>query len=372
MKGHIREIGPGRYQVMFDIPPDPVTGRRRQRSRVVRGTRKEAEAALADLIAEVEAMAWIDDGSMTVAGFAEMWLEARRHQLEPTTLDGYRQKAAHLVANLGHRKLKAVTGGVLSALYGRLLDKGLSGQSVLHVHRVAHKMFTDAVRWGYLRANPADGADPPRARPAERPTWDRDTARRFLEAVEGHRWEVAWWLALGAGLRRSEVCGLTKPHVLYAEQVLEVRRTLVVVEGRDVWSGPKTEKSRRDVAIDAAVVAKLRENQRRHAELQLADPGNWANSEDTVVAWEDGRRVHPDRLSAEHRRMVRRLGFPPIAFHDLRHTYATLAREAGVEAKVVSEMLGHSSVLITLDRYTHKVAALHREAAAAIAGLLAT
>lgn len=372
MRGHIRQVGDGRWQIIFDITPDPVTGRRRQRSRTIRGTRLQAERLRDELV--VESDTWIDDGSMTVGTLIEMWLEARRAQnLEPTTLDGYRQKLAHLERHLGHRKLKALTGGVLTAFYGRLKEAGLGGQSVLHVHRVTHKMLADATRWGYLRSNPAAAADPPRAEPDERPTWAAETASRFLTGVASHRFSVAWWLALGAGLRRGEICGLCWSHVDLDDGVISVRKTLVVAGGHDVWSTPKTQRSRREVAIDEGVTRVLRAERRRQLELRMADPTSWAASEDTVVCWQDGRRVHPDRLSHAHVREVRRAGIEPyVAFHDLRHSFATLALAAGVEAKVVSEMLGHASVQLTLDRYTHRVPELHRRAAAAIGRMLAT
>jgi integrase len=371
LRGHIRQVGDDRYQVLFDISPDPVTGKRRQRSRTVRGSRARAEAVLAELIAEVEAEGWIDDGSMTVGALAEMWLAARASRLEPTTLDGYRQKLAHVIRHIGHRKIKTVTGGVLSAMYGRLEDEGLSGQSALHVHRVTHKMLADATRWGYLRANPAAAAEPPVSRTAERQTWTAAQSQRLLAAVAGHRWRSAWWLALAGGLRRAEVCGLTWDHVDLEEGTILIRKTLVVVEGRDQWSTPKTPRSRRIVAIDAPLVPALREERLRQLELRMADPASWSRSEGTVICWEDGRRVHPDRLTKAHKREVVRIGLEPyIAFHDLRHTHATLALAAGTPANVVKERLGHASVQLTLDRYTHRVDELHREAAAAVGRML--
>lgn len=372
MKGHIRKVGEGRWQVMFDIAPDPITGKRRQRSRTVKGPRSQAEALLRELVAEVEAEGWIDDGSMTVASLVEMWLQARKAQnLEPTTLDGYRQKLAHLTKHVGHRKLRSLNGGILTALYGRLSDEGLSGQSVLHVHRVTHKMLADATRWGYLRSNPAAAADPPRTDTSERPTWSAETAATFLHGVQGHRFHVAWWLALGAGLRRAEVCGLTWSHVDFDNQVLLIRKTLVVVRGHDEWSTPKTQRSRRVVAIDDAVTRVLRDERKRQLELRMADPGSWGSSEDTVLCWDDGRRVHPDRLTHAHVRAARGIE-PYVAFHDLRHTHATLAAAAGVAPNVIKERLGHASVQLTLDRYTHRVDELHREAAAAVGRMLAT
>ena len=374
MKGHIRPAGDGRWQLTFDIAPDPVTGLRRRRSRTVRGTRKAAEAQLRELIAEVEGSGWVDDGSMKVGELVEMWLQARRAQnLQPTTLDGYAQKLTHVARHLGQRRLRSLTGGVLTAFYGRLSDDGLSGQSILHVHRVTHKMLADATRWGYLRSNPAAAADPPRADTAERPTWTALQSQTFLEAIRSHQLRAAWWLALGAGLRRAEVCGLTWDHVDLDEGVLLIRKTLVVVGGHDQWSTPKTTRSRRAVAIDEAVTRVLREERKRQLENRMADPASWARSEGTVVAWPDGRRVHPDRMSKAHTREARRAGMDPyIGFHDLRHTYATLALAAGVPANVVKELLGHSSVQLTLDRYTHKVDDLHREAAAAVGRMLAT
>jgi integrase len=168
------------------------------------------------------------------------------------------------------------------------------------------------------------------------------------------------------------VAGLKWAHVDLDEKVIAVRETLVVVAGRDMWSDPKTARSRRLIAIDDGLLQVLRDERLRQLELQMRDPAGW-RGEGTVVCGDVGERVHPGRLSAAHLKIAKAAGFEPyITFHDLRHTHATLALAAGTPANVVKERLGHASVQLTLDRYTHRVDELHREAAAAVGRMLAT
>jgi integrase len=150
---------------------------------------------------------------------------------------------------------------------------------------------------------------------------------------------------------------------------LAITRALVPAKGGPELTEPKTASGRRNVALDPGTVAALREHRKRQLEERLA----WGSAYRDcgfVFCREDGPPVWPADFSAAFKRHVKAAGLPVIRLHDLRHTHATLALEAGVHPKVVSERLGHASVGITLDTYSHAIAALQEDAAAKVAALL--
>lgn len=370
MAGHVQQVGDdGKWRVWWDVTPDPVTGRRRRRTVTVYGARAAAEAELAARVADVDAGVVDADGRTTVRSFAALWLEARRVQVRATTLAGYEAKVAHTVRFVGHRPMGKITGGVLTAMYGRLLDEGLSSRSVRHVHMVTRRMFADACRWGYLKVNPADVADVPAVSSPEMATWTAPQVAKFLAETRRSRWWPVWLLAATTGMRRGEICGLRWQDVDLDAGVLHVRQTVVTVNGQARRSTPKTAAGRRKIALDPATVAHLRKLKTRQLEERLAMGSDWAG-EDLVVCWPDGALVNPNIVTRSFVRAARLAGLPRIRFHDLRHTWATLALEAGIPDKVVADRLGHSSVVVTLDTYTHVPDQTARTAAERVAGML--
>lgn len=370
MTGHIRERGNGRWQILFDIAPDPVTGRRRQRSRTITGTRADAEAELERILDELDAGTWADDGTIRLGAFVDMWLEARRHQIEDTTWHGYRQKLGYLTRAMGHRRLAQVTGGSLAALYSRLQDDGLGASSVHQLHRITKRLFSDAVRWGYLRANPVERADPPKVIRPEMEVWSAADLSAFLDAARDDPYWAAWLVAAMTGMRRGEVAGLRWRSVSLDDATLEVRTVHKSIGGRLVVAEhPKTSTSRRRITLDSATVTELAviRGARTVAALDGSDP---VVTSPRRSGPDDPGLVNPDVLSKSFVRLVGRLGLPPISLHGLRHTHATLLMAAGESPKVVQERLGHARASMTIDIYTHTAGEQHRAAADRFAGLL--
>lgn len=365
---HIRQIDERRWKIWFDTTPDPVTGRRRQRTRTIRGTREDAEKELERITVELGEGMWVDDGSMRLAEFLELFREARGRQKNwaPGTVMFYEQKHAHAVKVMGHRKLSQITGGALTIFYGRLADKGLSQTSIAHVHASLRSAFNAAVKWGYLRQNPCDRADAPTQARTEQSTWTADQLRTFLDAAADTRWLVPFMLLATTGMRRSEVAGLRWAAVDLKRESLIVREALTSTAGHLEFGPPKTRKSIRSVALDPDTVALLAAHRRKQITERMALDGTFEEN-DLVVAWEDGRPVNPEILTKNFRRISSQLDLPRIRLHDLRHTWATLALTEGIAMRVVSERLGHASFKITADTYTHVVEDVDRDAAARVA-----
>ena len=196
-----------------------------------------------------------------------------------------------------------------------------------------------------------------------------------LDATRGTREHALWHLLATTGLRRGEALGLGWANVDLDAARITIVRTLIDIhdtdDDRPVWSDPKTAAGRRSVALDPGTVAVLRAHKAVRAQdrLIIGTTGN-ADVDDLVFTRADGRPYHPERLTRMFKSAVRATGSPSIRLHDLRHTWATLALQAGIPAKIVQDRLGHSTVAITLNVYSHVTAKLQVEAADAVAALI--
>jgi integrase len=200
--------------------------------------------------------------------------------------------------------------------------------------------------------------------------WTSAQARAFLAGVKGDSLEPFWRLALATGMRRGELLGLKWGDIDSPKARVAVRRAIAVIDGVPIESEPKTRRGRRTIPIDETSLAVLKQQRVRDLERALL-LGRRLSDEDYVFSTADGGPLNPDAVSKRFRRLARAADLPLIRLHDLRHTHATLALEAGIHPKVVSERLGHGSVAITLDTYSHAVPSLESEAAERIEELLA-
>lgn len=340
-------------------------------------TRREAEAALTEALERVRTGTWADPGRQTVGEYLEDWLTAVRPSLRSSTATSYEHTLRKwVIPRLGHLRLGALSSAKLSALYGELLRSGrhdrrggLSARSVAYTHRIVTHALKDAVSWGLLARNPATHVDPPRVGRPEMQVWTQKEVQRFLVSVADDRLYALWAVLLATGLRRGEALGLRWDDVDLDRRRLSIQRAVTVVDYEIVVSEPKTARGRRSVSIDPTTAAVLVAHRKRQLEDRLAWGPAWQDS-GYVFTTEDGRVLHPQRVTQVFKRLASEVGLPPIRLHGLRHTAATLALTVGIHPKVVSERLGHATVGITLDTYSHVGEGLQEEAASRVAGLI--
>jgi integrase len=215
-----------------------------------------------------------------------------------------------------------------------------------------------AVRWQILEHNPAKAAQPPRSARPEPVVVDAALAARIVAALSGA--SVPAILALSTGMRRGEILGLRWADLAADLSQAQVRRTLVATGRGLQFAEPKTRRSRRAVALPAIARAPL-QHQRTDQDRRRGEAKHWSDL-DLVIDRGDGEPVNPDTLSSRWRQFLARSGLPHVRFHDLRHAYATLVLLKGVHPKVVSERLGHASVGITLDLYSHVLPSMQQDA----------
>ena len=294
---------------------------------------------------------------MTLRTWSAQWLESKKEAVRPSSwvsMEGALRR--HLLPQLGDVQLRHLTRALIVGAYARM---GISPKTTHNAHLVLHRCLADAVEERLILRNPADRAHtlPRDARPEMR-TWTREEVRRFLAHARGDSFAAMWRLFVTTGMRRGEVLALRREDIDLDGGFLMVRRSLV--RGLNGWTTnpPKTAKSRRRVDLDPATVAALR----RHILAQAVVGIDGCLFADAV-----GRSLDPDGVSGRFERLLRDSGLPRIRLHDLRHTAATLMLAAGVNPKVVSERLGHASVVITLDTYSHVLPSLQADAAAALA-----
>ncbi len=380
MRGSVVRRGKS-YNVVLDLDRDPQTGKRRQKWHAGYSTKREAQAALADLIGSVNHGVYVHKSKQTVSEFSSEWLAAIAPTVRPATLYSYaRNLRLHLLSYIGSAPLAAIDAGTLNGLYARLLANGrktaegggLSPRSVRYVHTIGHRMFKDAVKWGRLARNPADAADPPKGTSSGQPdmvTWAAGELGTFLDGVADDRLYAAYLLMATTGMRRGEGLGLRWSDLNFDQGRAAIRQTVIAVHHEVSFGTPKTAKGRRTVTLDAVTISALREHRKRQNAERLLIGSGWRDN-DLVFCRVDGEPLHPERFSRSFAERVRQLGLPKIRLHDLRHGWATMALAAGVHPKVVQERLGHASISITLDTYSHVSPALHGEAAETVAALV--
>ena len=228
-----------------------------------------------------------------------------------------------------------------------------------------HKALQTAIKWGLLNRNVADGVDVPRARDNnEMQTWDDFEIRHFLEAIKDSQYFALFHTALFTGMRRNELLGLKTSDIDFLFSQVSVSRSIHhLKDGSYVLTDPKSKKSKRTIALSPDAIHVLREHCERQEAIR-ADIGKPLTDNDLVFSHPDGKPLRPNTVSRAWTMLAAKAGVKVIRFHDARHTHASLMLKAGIHPKVVQERLGHASIQITLDTYSHVARGLQEAAAA--------
>jgi integrase len=306
---------------------------------------------------------------MSVAMYMQQWLgDYARPSTAPRTFERYAEIVSHhITPALGAVPLVQLRPAHLVAAERRWQESGLSASTVVKIHRLIRQALHHAVRWQLLAVNPADAVTPPRVERREMSVLAPDEASALLTQARGTEFGAAITTALYSGLRLGELRGLRWHDLDLDSGRLSVQQTLQKVPGGGVVGRqPKTHRSRRSVSLPAVLVGVLRDHRRSQVEARLVAGDAWEDG-DLVFTNGLGRPISETRLRRAFWRLLREAGLPRIRLHDLRHTMATLMLAAGEHPKVVSERLGHSTVGITLDTYSHVLPGLQAAAAERLA-----
>jgi integrase len=351
--------------------------RRRQRSRSFR-TLREAERWVRDQLNDLQDGSYIEPSREKLGTYLQEWLAAIRPNIRPSAWASFESHVRiYLVPQLGHLQVQQLTATDVDLMTARLLSaegrgnrRPLSPTTVRRILATLNSAMNYAVRKRKLDRNPVTAADRPRAARIEMKTWTADELGRFLEGAREHRLAPLFTVLATTGLRRGEALGLRWSDVDLDEGRLAVRQTLLAVNNHVEFGEPKTHRSRRTVDLDAGTVAVLKAHRKAQLEERAKAGLGRPRADGLIFTDEQGEPLHPNVVSRTFGRLVREEQLPVIRLHDLRHTHATLSLQAGVHVKIVSERLGHSSVTITLDTYSHAIPGLQRDAAEKVAALI--
>jgi len=313
------------------------------------------------------------DERLTVAAFLTDWLARIKARVRASTHKRYGEQLAHIIKALGRVRLVKLTPAQIEGVHAHLLASGLSGTSVAHINTVLNGAMKDAVRKRILAINPCEAVTAPRASTEEIRPLDGDQANSFLLAARGERFEALFILALRTGMRRGELCALKWQDVNLERGTLLVRASLRAMKGGGYeFTPPKTKAGRRTIALKPAVVEALKSHRARQNEERLF----------LGPAWQENGLVFPSTIGTPQdsqnlsriafKRVLDKAGLPrETRFHDLRHTCATLLLSHGTDTKTVSDLLGHSTIAITLNTYGHVLPNMRERAADIMDAILA-
>ncbi len=324
-------------------------------------TRREAQQKPRQVLSNADRGIMPAPEKVTFGDYLTRWLnDVASASLRPTTFETYEWAVRlYLVPELGRLKLTQLQPAHLQGLYTALLKKGLAPKTVRNVHGVAHRALTQAVAWGIVPRNVAEAVEPPQVKRHEMRTLTPEQIRSLLDAARGTRWAALLTLAITTGMRQGELLGLRWRDVNLDAGEPHVQRQWA--RNRQ-FTEPKTAKGRRKIDLPASAVRSLREHDRMQREERVLLGPEYEDN-DLVFSTYQGKPIPVQTLTDNLKRLLRKAGCPEIRFHDLRHTAATLLLLQGIHPKVVQERLGHSTIGMTLDTYSHVLPGMGREAA---------
>lgn len=370
MKGHIRKRGKESWSIIIDLGRDE-TGKRRQKWATVRGLRADAERELRRLLTSLDQGTFVEPNKLVVGEYLEQWLKNyAKSSVSGKTFERYADIVrSHLIPAFGSIPLLKLQPLHIQGYYTKALESGrrnglggLSAQTVLHHHRVLREALNRAIKWRLLIRNPADAVEPPKPEHKDMRALTETETAKLLERARSSKAYMPVLIAVTTGMRRGELLALRWKDVDLNNAGLSVRQSLEQTKEGLRFKQPKTTKGRRTIALPSLLVDALRVHKAEQAKVRLM-MGPGYQDHGLVYANPDGTPYPPDSLTATFRSMVRKTALVGVRFHDLRHTHATQLLLQGVHPKIVSERLGHATVSITLDLYSHVLPGMQEDAA---------
>jgi integrase len=375
MKGHIRQRGPQSWQLCLDLGRD-AEGKRRREQHPFHGSKRAAQAKLAELVSAIGKNAHVERSGLTIGAHVlervEQW--AKLNRISPKTSERYLELAANQISpHLGAIALQELKAADIERWHATLLASGrkdgtggLSALTVRHAHRLLGKALKEAQRFDLIVRNPTIGERPPKVVRQEVVILSGDEARAVVTKLRDHPIYPRAILGLCGGLRRSEILALRWGAVDLDRQVLRVVEALEeTVAGGLRFKEPKSAAGKREVTLPDIVVAALRDHWRRQAEQRMKLQAGRPTADALVFSRLDGGPLSPNAMSKEWTKSAASIGIA-ATFHALRHTHVSHLIEAAVNVVKISRRVGHADVATTLNVYAHLFDAREDKSAEAI------
>ena len=324
-------------------------------------TKQEALKKKNDALRELEQGTLARGPQQKLKDYLEDWIEnVHGDGLRISTNENYKKLIKYIVADLGEVWLQKLTPEQVRRFYTKKGKDGLSSKTINSIHGVLHVALDNTVRWGMVLRNVCDLVDPPRIVSREVVPLSVEQARRLVKHVEGNRLEVLLAMAVVTGMRRGELLALRWSDIDFDRSRLLVLHSVDFIAKHGYVQGePKTASGKRVISLPAFLIDMLKKHQRRQLEYRKT-VDNWQML-DLVFPNFSGGYTHPNHMGDLFRKLLKEAELPPIHFHDLRHSAASILLCMGVNIKVIQELLGHSDISITLRTYSHLLPSMQQE-----------
>ncbi|WP_440960589.1 tyrosine-type recombinase/integrase [Paenibacillus nitricinens] len=364
MKGKVFKRGKT-WTYVVDLPPDPATGQRNQKKKGGFPSQKEADRALVALLASVHKGDYVPENNLTITAFFEIWLKEYALQKYKATVFDVEESIinSRIIPVIGRQKLQQIKPLTINRFYNGLLEK-YSPDYVRHIHAILRKAFRQAVKWEMIASNPMEKVEAPKLRRKEMKTWSMEQCLHFLDTAKGHVHYIVFSLAIHTGMRKGEVLGLRWGDIDWEGKSLKIQQTVNWTPSKGIiFQDTKTSSSARRIPIGDMLISDLKERlQIIKNEKEEIGVENYKDH-DLVCCYGNGEPIKPRRVTETFAFLTEKSELPKIRFHDLRHSHASMLLNNGINAKIGAERLGHSSVQIYLDRYSHLLPDMQRDAA---------
>ncbi len=348
----------GRWEAKFKVEE---TGKYRS---LYAATETEAYKKLEDALFEQKQGILATGPTQTVKQFLEYWLEdVKKPKVRIGSYDSYRTVLnKYLIPGLGHIKLQKLTTQQIQMFYGREQKKGISAGRIKYIHSVLKRALNYAKRIKIVGSNVSDGIELSPIKEHEIEPLTVEHAQLLLHKVREHHLEALLTLAISTGMRKGEILGLRWQDVDLQKGELQIRRTLGYMAHIKFFEGePKTDKSKRKLTLPQFVIDALKRHRALQLEKRLQAGSTWVDK-DLVFPNKKGGFIIPRTLSNHFDKLLVEVGLPRIRFHDLRHSAATILVSMGVPMKVIQDILGHSTFSTTMNKYSHVLPSMQKEA----------
>ena len=372
--GHIRKRigtnGATSYQITAEADRDPLTGKRERRYKTIKGTKKQAEAELRKMIADLESGNIVTPSAMKVEDWLAEWLSIYHPNIAESTRKGYKEKIKnYIIPALGNISLKALKTSNIQLMFNDMNDRQRAPKTIKNTFLILNSALKKAVTLGMLPRNPCEGIELPKMVKYQAQVYDQNEIKLALEAAKGKDIYILVLLALSVGLRRGELDGLKWKHINFDAQTISIRDTRVNGEREIIEKDPKSASGRRTISVGSNVINDLKEAKAQY-DMNKATLGKRFHDLGFVICKKDGTPYSPDSLTQKWRRFEKKHDLKIIRLHDLRHSNATVLMAEGINAKVVQERLGHADVSTTLSYYTHVLPSMDQDAASKLDNIL--